>query len=339
MKNRVVYYDVLRVLSIFAVITMHVIGNTLNTLNLHGVAANIYGGICQLMYFAVPIFVMISGTLFLNPKKQFSIEKLYKKYILRIVVCLFGFGFFYSMLELYFNTRVINLNMIIQSIVNIFTGNLWDHMWYLYLIIGLYIITPLLKKVINNCTQNEYKYLLIILFIFTILIPDISKCFNINIAFNILVSNPYIFFFILGDYLSRYEVSKHFKFLNYGVSIIFIILIFINNFTEIFDMKFVTYTSFLMSNIIITIFLFTKNLKLNLNNKGRNILANIGECGFGIYLIHQLIINILFKLLKLDFILYYPYLGLIIYIAIIFIVSYTIIYFLRKINFIRNYIL
>ena len=46
-------------------------------------AINVYSGLAR---FAVPIFVMISGALFLDPKKDIPIRKIYSKYILRIVI-------------------------------------------------------------------------------------------------------------------------------------------------------------------------------------------------------------------------------------------------------------
>ena len=339
MKKRVDYYDYLRVLSIFAVVIMHVIGNTLNTFGLSGSAANFYNGICKLMYFAVPMFVMISGALFLNFEKRLDIKTLYTKYILRILLCLFIFGFVYSILEIYFITKVISFDTLIQSIKNIFTGNLWAHMWYLYLIIGLYMITPLIRVFVNNCSRKEYNYILIILFIFTVLLVDFSKIFKINIEFNILIYNPYIFFYMLGDYLSRYEISKKIRMVNYSMSALFCILIFSNEFVSLFDKNLVAYTSFMMSSIIVTLFLSAKNCKLNFKKQIKNFLYSISECGFGIYLIHQFVINIIYKLLKFNIILKFPYTGLILYVMIVFLISYSITYLLRKIDIIRKYML
>lgn len=339
MKGRVVFYDILRVLSIFAIIIMHVIGNTINTLGLEGTAANVYNSICQLMYFAVPMFIMISGALFLNPDKEVDIKKLYKKYVLRIVICLLVFGIAYSMLEIYFNTRTIGIYMISESIRNIFTGNLWAHMWYLYLIIGLYMINPLLKVFTRGCTRNEYKYVLFILFIFTVLLKDITKNFNINIAFNIPIASSYVFFYMLGDYLSRFNISKRLKNLNYVGSIIFITLIVLDNFIDILNDALIAYTSVMMSSIIISMFLFVKNSSIKLNGKVENLLKSIGECGLGIYLIHQFIINIIYKVLKINFIKDYPYIGLLIYVILIFSISYLVIYLLRKIKLVKKYIL
>lgn len=81
MKNRIIYYDILRTISIIAVIVIHVIGNTINTFNLSGIPMVVYKSIWQLMYFAVPMFVVISGGIFLNPEKDINLKDLYKKYI------------------------------------------------------------------------------------------------------------------------------------------------------------------------------------------------------------------------------------------------------------------
>lgn len=335
MKNRVIYYDLLKVISIFAVIIMHIIGNTINTFNLNGFSKEIYNFICIICYFAVPIFVMVSGGIFLNPNKKIEINNIIKKYCLRILLCLFIFGFVYSMLEIYFNTKTLNLEMILESIKNIITGNLWAHMWYLYLIFGLYLLTPIFRIITKNVNEKEYKYLLILLFIFTILINDINSILNLNIAFNILIYSPYVLLYFLGDYSNRYEIKEKIKKVIYLSSFISIIIIFLNNFFNLFSFYNFSYTCLLVFNIILSIFIFIKDRKIKLNK----FIISISECSLGIYLIHQLIINIIFKLLKVDIILDYPYICLVIYVLITFIISYVITYLLRKINLINKYIL
>lgn len=336
MQKRVVYYDLLRVISIFAVIIIHIVGNTINTFNLDGLSAKIFNSISQLMYFAVPLFVMISGALFLNPDKTMDIKRLYSKNILRIVLCLFIFGMFYSLLEIYFNTKVININMIYQSFQNIITGNLWAHMWYLYLILGLYIVSPIIKKITEHCSLKEYQYILIILFIFNILLNDLKIYFNLEVAFNIPFTSPYLLYFMLGDYLSRYTLSNKLKYINYFLSLISVVLIIINNFILIFDYNLLQYTSFIIFSITISIFYLFKDKKIE---HGKKMLQSISDCGLGIYLIHQFVINIIYKVLKFNIILKIPYIGLIIYVIIVFVISYVITYILRKIKLIKKYIL
>lgn len=338
-KKRLPYLDVLRTIAILSVVIFHIIENTLNTYFLSGKAAVVFNIISQIMYYAVPIFIMISGSLFLNPNKKFSIKELYNKYIKKIIIALVFFGILYSSIEIYFNTRAISCDMIINSIKNIITGNLWAHMWYIYLIIGLYMITPLLKKITSNCSFKEYNYILVLLFVFTILLVDIKAIFNIDIAFNILIINPYIFLYMLGDYLARFELNKKVKVINYIISLAFVMIIIFDNIYHFMNIQ-ITYTTFGIVSIVVSIFLICKNLiKDNTSPVIQKICTNIGKCGFGIYLIHQFFINIIFKLLKFDFILNYSFIGLILYTLIIFGLSYVIVYVLRKIKFVAKYIL
>lgn len=339
MKKRIIYYDVLKVISLIAVIVMHIIGNTINTFGFNGISKDIYNVICNLCYFAVPIFIMVSGSLFLNPDKKLDIEDILKKYISRIIICLLLFGMFYSMLEIYFNTNLINLELIYNSFKNIITGNLWAHMWYLYLILGLYLFTPIFRIISSKSTKKEYQYLLILLFIFTIIINDINAYLKINIAFNILIISPYIFLYFLGDYLSRYGITKKIKYANYIFSLISVVVIILKNVFYMSDSFYMTYTCFFSFNITLSVFLLIKEMKFNFNDKIKNIIINISECTLGIYLIHQLIINIIYKLLKIDIILDYPYVCLILYSIVTFCLSYLITTLLRKFKIVRKYIL
>ena len=63
MKKRLLWIDVLRIIAIFSVIVMHVIGNTTYTLNVNN---TIYNIINVILYSVMPLFVMISGILFLD---------------------------------------------------------------------------------------------------------------------------------------------------------------------------------------------------------------------------------------------------------------------------------
>ena len=84
-NNRVIYFDYLRIMATIAVIVLHVAGQNfyapgVNTYEWH--VFNIYDSIVR---WAVPIFVMISGALFLNTEKQLNIKALYTKNIFRIL--------------------------------------------------------------------------------------------------------------------------------------------------------------------------------------------------------------------------------------------------------------
>lgn len=55
------------------------------------------------MQFAVPIFVMISGALFLNPAKEIGYPLMLRKYVKRIALALLIFGLPMCLIETYFS--------------------------------------------------------------------------------------------------------------------------------------------------------------------------------------------------------------------------------------------
>ncbi len=100
----------------------------------------------SLLEFCVPIFVMISGALFLSPGKSVTFDKVIKKYVKRIVYALVVFAFPMCTAETLFTQS----GGLICSITNWITGKSWDYMSYLYMLIGLYLLTPIIKFYANH---------------------------------------------------------------------------------------------------------------------------------------------------------------------------------------------
>lgn len=68
-------------------------------------------------------------------------------------------------------------------------------------------------------------------------------------------------------------------------------------------------------------------------------IRNISNCAFGIYLLHPLFINIMIKLLHIYPLRWYPFISIIGISAVIAGLSYAFTYLLRKIWWIKKYIL
>lgn len=337
MKKRILWIDIIRTIGMISVIAIHIIGNTINTFNLSGTKAIIFNIISQILYFSIPLFIMLSGAMFLDKNKDIDLKKMLSKYVLKIFLAILIFGTIFSAIELIFNYRTFSLKFIPIIIIKIISGNTWAHMWYLYLILGLYLITPILKKITSNISKQEYIYFLIILYIFTILLPEISSIFMINIAFNIPLT-PFIFLYFYGHFVINYDTPKYYKNTSYIfgiISLILIIYLIINN----KYLNLVNYTStlvFLISNSIILLF---KNKKIVINKHLEKLIHSLGTCSFGIYIIHQFFINLIFKLFKIDIILTYPFISLIIYTIIVLTLSHLTIYILKKSKTVSKYLI
>ena len=198
-------FDCLRATACLCIILMHTAHST----------ALMYGpqmtfaraAVCQialnLQYWAVPCFIMVTGALLLQPEKQISYKKLFSRYIARVVKAIVVFGVLFAVLEAIFNPAMRSLRVFLGGVAEVFTGGTWSHMWYLYCLVGLYLLLPAYKKIAAASDERDVRYLLIVYGVFESLLPLLGL-WNIPCGFYIHVSTIYPFYLFLGYYLSRW---------------------------------------------------------------------------------------------------------------------------------------
>ena len=157
-----------------------------------------------MMTFAVPVFLMITGALQLNGDDDISIKRSLK-YSLRVLLALFIFGFPYSCLESLYSVGSPSPGIFKTALKDLISGNSWGHLWYLYAVLGIYLILPLIKKWIRYSTRLEQEYILLILFAFDIMIAEFNLKPGGDIAFNIPIAGFTLFYVLAGAYLFKYS--------------------------------------------------------------------------------------------------------------------------------------
>jgi surface polysaccharide O-acyltransferase-like enzyme len=335
------YLNALRVFACIAVIIFHVFSNIINSFGVfltefEKYISAIFVNICL---WHVPSFVMISGVIFLNKEKEISIRKLLNKYVARILLALFLFGIPFAFMEIFFNTHYeFNIAQIGVSILNVFEGKLWDHMWYLYMIVGLYILLPLFKVFVNYTSRKVLEYVLIILFLFTSVIPTLQNILSFKFGIYIPINSIFVFYLLFGYYIHQYNIyiNNMAIFLIVLLYILYVILMPINK-------NFINITSIigLYDNIspLVVMVTFCVFCYFRQNVNSNKLFDFISSQVFGIYLIHQFFLNMFFKFIKFtpD---RYPFIlvvvGIII-MTIMFSLLFSIIS--RKINIIKKYVL
>ena len=151
---------------------------------------------------------MISGTIFLE--RDISFDVMLNKYIKRIYIKLLFWSFFYSLRE-----KIIHKNNY-KNLFNILNGDF--HLWYLFLICGLYLITPFLKQITKS--EKLFKIFLVLNMFFCILIPNLLEIIFYNLkgyynTLNGIISkfglNGFLnceqLYYILGFYLTQYNIK------------------------------------------------------------------------------------------------------------------------------------
>ena len=156
--QRIAWVVTMRALACLAVVLLH--ASNENGLELNNAAYMSYRYVVfhsivpLLTRWAVSFFMMMSGFLLLNPEHDFSLEKA-KKGIFRMLRILVVFGFAYCMMEEFFNSGFgAPMQSVIAACRNLLCGNGWDHMWYVYMMVGLYAITPMVRIFVAHVDQR-----------------------------------------------------------------------------------------------------------------------------------------------------------------------------------------
>jgi len=236
--------------------------------------------------YAVPCFIMISGCLLLHPKHNVNIEKI-KRYVFKMlwILCIFGFAF--CMIENIFNFGMSNIvKLLIKSVFDLLQAKSWGHMWYLYMLIGLYIITPILRKFIEHSDIATAKFTLLSLFILSVVIPTINTVFEIKITTFYLSSFYYIFLYLMGYYLVYIDIIKD-KYIYLGGVIGIIGYTILSYFNRSFSSS-----VFIVLEAILVFKLFSSG---KINIKSNKLIEVISKYSLGIFIIHPFWINLMYK--------------------------------------------
>jgi len=346
---RTTYLDILRIISIFSVIVIHVSMDSWLNLKIYSIdwqIANIFDSISR---FAVPVFIMVSGALFLNPKKTVQFKTIFKKYILRIVIAFIFWSFLYATFNGLSIYKEINIELLKYIIKRFIIGEY--HMWFLYTIVGLYLITPFLKKIVEN--RNLAKSFLVLSFTFSSLIPFLqllpvlNKTEVLTDKLNLYFFLGYSFYYMLGHYLYTYEFSRQIKSIIYSLGLLslFCTILSTNLLITISKFDFLStnygYTVNLMPNIVFmssSVFLLIKSLFYGKELKRNELIIRLSKLSFGAYLIHVFFIKIL-ALMSISSTSFTTILSVPVMSILVFIMSFLASYFLSKIPYVNKYIL
>lgn len=313
----------LRSLACIAIVVLHTMSYSLVAAGAQGyeVSARQHIGVLLAQYsclWAVPVFVMVTGALLLDPAREMTWEHLRKRYIGRIGKAVLVFGLFFIAFDLVMNgvgetannsllfaahpvsmespSVATCLYVILCSVGDLLTGHSWPHMWYLYMLFGLYLLMPYFRKVVANSNEKELRYLVCLLIVFIILLPLLGLA-NVSTDFRFSVATVYPLYLLLGYALQNrvIRVPRWAAWTGLVISTVGILLAvwFLHQDAATLSI-FTSYNSILVALQSASIFtLFTQQ-----NRKREDLpkpLKQFDKCTFGIYLIHFVFVKLLLR--------------------------------------------
>ncbi|MDO5851643.1 MAG: acyltransferase family protein [Methanobacteriaceae archaeon] len=205
-RNRIEYIDYLKCMGIIGVLSIHLCSSYVGELSLMN-SFWIQGLFLEsISRFGIILFVMVSGLLLLRKKQEI---KNVPRRLKRILIPFLFWFICYFFVKLIFILPNPNLDLI--AIINFFISGLMDptiisvQFWFVYMIMGLYIVSPIVSTWISNSNMKEIEYFLCIWIMFMVL-----NLFNEKILLLKYLSGcgGFLGYFILGYYLNN-KKSKY----------------------------------------------------------------------------------------------------------------------------------
>ena len=200
MEARETFLDKLSVASTCAVVLLHTVTGVMDTtdMDLYPLEKKVFLVALDLVCWCVPVFLLISGYLFLNPARKISAGKMLWKYCRRIVLALFLFGVPYAWMEEIAREGSFSAGMLGKGFVMVIQGRSWSHMWYLYLILLLYLITPALRWMLARIPRGALYGLLGLLFFGSGILPFAAKLSGREPGIMLPDDGIYLFYYLCG---------------------------------------------------------------------------------------------------------------------------------------------
>ncbi len=287
-KTREFSFDILRVVAMCMVIIVHVSNVYSRSYGFIGNGSFIVSlGFNTISRISVPIFLMISGALLLD--RSFNKTKYFKR-LIKFIILIIVWDIIYLIWEWLY------LGITYDHLENLLLNPYRAHLWYLYTILVLYAIQPLLKLILDK-SNNVIKYILLFIwFIFSSL-----SIVNSTIA-GIFTIFSYIGFFIVGKYL--YDFIKNNNLKKYNILWILLIIVCIltsmylnysysHKYNMFYNLFFAYRTPFIILSSVSFFILVVSNYTKDTIPKIIEVLSNVS---LGVYLIHGIFLDITIKL-------------------------------------------
>jgi surface polysaccharide O-acyltransferase-like enzyme len=276
------YANVLRALAIMAVVMIHVTANLMAVdISKTWWLANVIDSFAR---WSVPVFVMVSGALLLGKDEPLSV--FFKKRASKIIIPFLFWTFFY---ELFKYRTQLDLFSVEAAIKNIYIGKAYYHLWFLYMIVGIYFVTPIFRPIAQN--SKILLYFVVVWFLLTL--ENVVFYFtSMHVGFKMGMFAGFTGYFLLGYLLAKHELSKRTKILIYiGGAIGLFVTIFGTYYTthskghlDIFWLDYLSPNTVFVSMAVFILFKQMFNFNVRFIN-------SFAAASFGIYLIHPFFLS------------------------------------------------
>ena len=242
----------------------------------------------------VPLFVFLSGALLLS-RPIIRIKDFYKKRLVRLLIPFIILGLIVYLISLLSSTytwwdgtwgMAINkyIPCLLNNEINIFH-------WYVHMLLVLYLLTPFLQRIVQTISVREYEFLMLGWALVMLLRQYQPQMYIISFISPLI---KYLGVYLAGNYVAQYRTNKA-KYL-YSAIILSLIIYTINTLTDCSIQIGVPLMAIALGTLCLNI---PKEQITSL--KGTSIFVNISRYSYTIYLLHIILIRVIYNLTSMHY--------------------------------------
>lgn len=332
-KQRILYFDILNILAAFAVVFLHT--NSMVHSFSDTMAWRQALIVEVFLYWAVPVFFMLSGANLMSYRERYTTVEFFKKRFVRILIPFVLWTFIYA-----FIYKINPLEIGIREFFNrCFNTQIITTFWFFIPMLSIYLAMPIVSLLKDN--KKILWYMVALSFVLSALMPQVFRYLGLtwNHSLKDLTTGGFLIYTILGYLLAKTDFSLRKRTIIYVIGILAALLryfstLFLSVRDDALNNMFFDYAQYHAVLLATAVFVFFKNSRFIsfMATKPRLItfLKNLSGLSFGVYLVHYIVIFVLQDYVNVNTYIWRLGMPLLIYA-----ISAAVIFILKKIPIIK----
>ena len=343
--------DILRLVACLLVVMSHVSSGLTTAIQTHSATwwiAHIYNTIGHT---GTILFFFLSGCLLLSEEYDFRPRKFYTHNFLKLFVAYYTWIVIYHLVG-FVQRGNWGIRYIKDVIINVIEGEASYHFWYLPMILGIYLILPMLRAICHHSRKLAVYFVLLFFFckvlLGTVLLLDFPYKYLVEsvicrIPFTLV--NHHVGYFVMGHLLYQLWKEQKPRF-SIGITVGFIVVGIVGSLAGDLVVMAQTGTSSVCFNSLfsltlcitaIGIFGFLLKWPVRIEEKTAAMVNKLSQMTFGIYMIHPLVLAAVSDIVGSEKV--NTIWGIPVVTIVVFLISLMIIWLLSLVPSIRKWVL
>ena len=204
--------DLLKALAITGVILIHVSagGYSHPVGSFDWLSALFWGSVSRA---SVPIFLMVTGALMLDPRRELTIRQLWLRKIPRLLAALLAWALIYQLWQMGRYDGGITPQGLVEAVKQVLAFHHQNHLYYLHMALLVYALLPVTRIITAHADRHTLEYLLILWAVLGILYPTFKGCWPLTLLrgiptqYGLNLAYTGAGYGLLGWYLRQYAAS------------------------------------------------------------------------------------------------------------------------------------